>query len=213
MANKNSEVTTIPRDMILSGQLAHGERIKESSRAKSLGVSRTSIRLALAVLEKDNLVEGIPNKGFSVRVFTEAYKKEILSIRATLEGTAARLSAEIGVSTDRRAILMNCIRRKERELSSEFVSKNIKDQILEFDKVFHKTILICARSQLIEDIIDQKLSIPGRSKLLSTELSAEQSVNEFKFSIRDHKVILDAILSGAGSRAEFAIREHILNSR
>ena len=51
------------RDAILDGRLKPGERLKEVPLAEQLGISRGPIREALRLLERDGLIELIPNRG------------------------------------------------------------------------------------------------------------------------------------------------------
>ncbi len=53
--------------MIVSLELPPGERLVESDLAGRLGVSKTPVREALAMLEADGLVEATPYRGASVR--------------------------------------------------------------------------------------------------------------------------------------------------
>ncbi len=54
-------------EMIVSLELPPGERLVESDLAGRLGVSKTPVREALALLEADGLVESTPYRGASVR--------------------------------------------------------------------------------------------------------------------------------------------------
>ncbi len=54
-------------EMIVSLELPPGERLVESDLAGRLGVSKTPVREALAMLESDGLVEATPYRGASVR--------------------------------------------------------------------------------------------------------------------------------------------------
>lgn len=54
-------------EMIVSLELPPGERLVESDLAGRLGVSKTPVREALALLESDGLVESTPYRGASVR--------------------------------------------------------------------------------------------------------------------------------------------------
>jgi DNA-binding GntR family transcriptional regulator len=54
-------------EMIVSLELPPGERLVESDLAGRLGVSKTPVREALAMLEGDGLVEAMPYRGASVR--------------------------------------------------------------------------------------------------------------------------------------------------
>src|SRR5579864_4461234 len=79
------------RQSIISGRLGPGARLVERELIAMMGVSRTVIREALRQLESEGLVAMIPNKGPVVRELTLAEAKDLYSIRAVLEGLAARL--------------------------------------------------------------------------------------------------------------------------
>ena len=95
-ASNTEAVTARLRELILTGELPQGDRVTESGLAALLKVSRTPVRLALATLEQEELVEGVPNRGFRVRRFTLEDIREIIEVRANLEGMAARIAAENG---------------------------------------------------------------------------------------------------------------------
>ena len=82
------------RQSIISGRLAPGARLVERELIAMMGVSRTVIREALRQLESEGLVAMIPNKGPVVRELTLPEAKDLYSIRAVLEGLAARLFVE-----------------------------------------------------------------------------------------------------------------------
>lgn len=82
------------RQSIINGRLAPGARLVERELIAMMGVSRTVIREALRQLESEGLVAMIPNKGPVVRELTLAEAKDLYSIRAVLEGLAARLFVE-----------------------------------------------------------------------------------------------------------------------
>lgn len=79
------------RHSIISGRLGPGARLVERELIAMMGVSRTVIREALRQLESEGLVAMIANKGPVVRELTLAEAKDLYSIRAVLEGLAARL--------------------------------------------------------------------------------------------------------------------------
>jgi len=82
------------RQSIIAGRLAPGSRLIERELIAMMGVSRTVIREALRQMESEGLVANIPNKGPVVRELTLAEAKDLYSIRAVLEGLAARLFSE-----------------------------------------------------------------------------------------------------------------------
>src|SRR3569832_2990321 len=86
------------RDQILAGALRPGERISELQAVETTGASRTPVRMALVRLEEEGLLEAIPSGGFMVKSFSERDILDSIELRGTLEGLAARLAAERGVS-------------------------------------------------------------------------------------------------------------------
>src|SRR3989442_11127455 len=58
------------RELVFEGEFAPGERVPEVGLAERLGVSRTPLRLALATLAHEGLVEPLAGGGFVVRSFT-----------------------------------------------------------------------------------------------------------------------------------------------
>lgn len=78
---------------IATGHFPAGARLVERDLCEMLGVSRTSLREALRVLQTDGLVTSQPNKGLTVTVVSRKSARDIYEIRAMLEGLAARLFA------------------------------------------------------------------------------------------------------------------------
>src|SRR5437588_2682727 len=81
------------RHAIVSGHLQPNQRLIEAEWTAALGVGRTAVRTALAVLEQEGLVEHERNRGARVRLIDEEEAVEILEARAVLEGLAARHAA------------------------------------------------------------------------------------------------------------------------
>jgi DNA-binding GntR family transcriptional regulator len=76
------------RAAIVAGRLRPGERIKEIPLAKELGFSRAPVRDALRLLERDGLVELVPNRGAIVPQLRAVDILEVYALRASL-GTLA----------------------------------------------------------------------------------------------------------------------------
>jgi DNA-binding GntR family transcriptional regulator len=76
------------RAAILDGQLAPGLRLKEIPLAEQLGISRGPIREALRLLERDGLVELIPNRGAIIPEVTALDVLEVYALRASLGSLA-----------------------------------------------------------------------------------------------------------------------------
>jgi DNA-binding GntR family transcriptional regulator len=95
--NKRSledQAADILRQDIIDGELVPGVRLVETALAKEYSLSRGTIRTALHKLGTEGLVTQIPYAGWSVSTLDEQDVWELYTLRATLEGMAARLAAE-----------------------------------------------------------------------------------------------------------------------
>jgi DNA-binding GntR family transcriptional regulator len=80
------------RAAILDGQLEPGVRLKEIPLAEQLGISRGPIREALRLLERDGLIELIPNRGAIVPAVKALDVLEVYALRASLGSLALQKS-------------------------------------------------------------------------------------------------------------------------
>ena len=60
-------------EKIITNQLKPGERINEARIAEEFGISRSPVREAIRLLEKNRLVEIVPRKGARVTPITDQY--------------------------------------------------------------------------------------------------------------------------------------------
>jgi DNA-binding GntR family transcriptional regulator len=98
----NSLAAIVQREverMIVSGDLAAGERINEQHLATRLGVSRGPVREALRALERTGLVQPITNLGTFVRKVGIEEVSEMYDMRAVVFGFACAQLA--GRATDK----------------------------------------------------------------------------------------------------------------
>ncbi len=81
------------RAAIVSGSVAAGARLTEQDLSDKLGTSRATIRSALHHLVSEGLVVQVPYTGWMVIALTSRDARELVSLRASLEGLAAELAA------------------------------------------------------------------------------------------------------------------------
>ena len=70
-----------PRDLLLSGGFPPGTRMSELPLVERLGVSRTPLRLALATLQHEGLLENLKGGGYAVREFTMDEIRDAIELR------------------------------------------------------------------------------------------------------------------------------------
>lgn len=84
------------RRAILTNVFEPGDRLMEMKLAAQLGVSRTPVREAIHLLEKESLVRQIPHKGVMVAGITKKQLRDVLEIRGMLEELAVQLACRRG---------------------------------------------------------------------------------------------------------------------
>jgi DNA-binding GntR family transcriptional regulator len=82
------------RDMIVSGQLKPGDRLRQDELAETFGVSTMPIREALRQLQAEGLVSFQPRRGAAVATLSVSEYEEIYRIREELEILACGWAAE-----------------------------------------------------------------------------------------------------------------------
>src|SRR5665213_1403181 len=125
------------RDLILSGRLRPGERISELQAVDITGVSRTPVRMALVRLEDEGLLQAIPSGGFMVKTFSEREILDSIELRGTLEGLAARFTAERGVSARSLEPLKECLADIDRLVDREPISVDAFSAYVTLNARFH----------------------------------------------------------------------------
>src|ERR1700687_2477575 len=162
------------RQSIIAGRLAPGARLIERELIAMMGVSRTVIREALRQLESEGLIAIIPNKGPVVRELTLDEAKDLYSIRAVLEGLAARLFAENAGDEQ--------VKKLEQALNAtgKAYERGVPEEILEAKNRFYDVLFEGAGSESLSSMIGALhvriwrwralgLSHPQRSPERSTE--------------------------------------------
>ncbi|MGB8414743.1 GntR family transcriptional regulator [Paraburkholderia sp.] len=114
-----STVANILRNAILDGSLKPGEPIYEKALSEQLSMSRSPVREALIMLEHEGLVVGRMNKAVTVRKPSADEIMQIYTIRAALEGIAARWAAEKSTPQIVAALLRNAEELNARSVAIE----------------------------------------------------------------------------------------------
>ena len=186
------------RNAIVTGALAPGERLVESSLAKRMGVSRPSIREALSQLAAEKIVTITPNRGPTVATITWAQAEGIYEVRALLEADAAARFA-ILASSDELASMRTSLRRFELALPDYDVSLLVASTA-----EFYAVILRGCGNPIIAEIIEgltARISFL-RAKSMSLRGRANHSLVELT-------AILDAVESRDASQASRACTHHV----
>lgn len=78
------------REEILRGRITPTQRLVEARVAQQIGTSRTPVREAMHLLEREGFLESVPRVGYRVKAITRQELRELRSIRFVNESLAIR---------------------------------------------------------------------------------------------------------------------------
>jgi DNA-binding GntR family transcriptional regulator len=184
-------------NMVASGSLNVGEMRSEKDVAAAMGMSRTPLREALAVLSRDGLIRQVPQRGFFVVRINDRDVSETIEMRRGIEPRIVRQLAEVGADHFGLGDLMRWMERASNAV--EFGAR---------DTTFHVTLaeaagypngartLVAWRNQVRVFRAERPLTDAERH-----EVTAE------------HWTIVQAIESRNVDGAAMAMDRHLLNTR
>lgn len=191
---------------ILSMRLKPGESISEVTISDQLGMSRTPVREALKMLEKEGL---IVSEGRRKRVFILSIHevREIFDLKIALEGHAALCAAQRKNESDARSfaeVLKSIDAFAAEELPVWLTDHAMIREWLEIDRRYHEVLFRMAGNGRAELIVGDLNSQWHR---LETGLLAMEG--RLRRNVDEHRAIGEAILAGRGAEARDMMEAHL----
>jgi DNA-binding GntR family transcriptional regulator len=193
-----AQVTEMLRAAVTSGEMKPGEHYSATGLAEKLGVSRTPVREALQLLEKEGIVQIEKNKGVRVLQIPLEEIVQIFQIRIILEPPAAARGAEAATEED-----LAHIRLLHRRIL-EAAARNDGRATLQTDKDFHLFLLGLADNPRLT-ALDGEL----RNLVLAHGLVTIPSARSGNDLANDRQDILDALERRDPQGAATAVRDHV----
>jgi GntR family transcriptional regulator of vanillate catabolism len=211
MESQHERVLVHLRDLILKGEFAPGERLAEVTLADRLKASRTPVRLALATLEQEGLVEPSPAGGYVMRRITAAEIADAIAVRGHLEGMAARLVAEHGVPRQLSNALNECLRAGDRVLDKPELDLDDYAAYTDMNSRFHQLIVEGSGNAALMRAIDMNNRLPfaAASAMLPMQSTIEEGRLWLLIAHRQHHDLVRAMERGEGTRAQALAAEHV----
>lgn len=212
-----SQVANFVRKQIIRGDLSPGDRLPtEREMAAQQGVSRAVIREAVAKLLHEGLVisrQGVgafvasPNQATSLVLDPSSLSqpqdfRQLYELRLVLEGGAAEIAARNCEAEDLEAINQSILAMESVEEDHETYVK--------LDIGFHRAVAAATRNPFVSmfiSFVDLKLQESIFVALRKLEFRATTET-----SIREHRVVYEAIKARDPSAAANAMRAHLQNS-
>lgn len=200
--NLDAKVYQAVKSMIVERKLTPGDKIYQDKLAQELGVSRTPLVNALKKLEHEKLISAIPRRGFYVRLVSQEDMIQVFEVREVLEGLAARRAAML--ITDAQ------IKKLQRFFHDLTLSDRVDDlkAYAEEDRKFHKFLIEVGGQGILTSILDtyNVLTFSYQTARAAGLIRAPEE------TLPEHLAIIEAISQHDPTKAEYAARQHLINS-
>lgn len=193
-SSKSDIICAMLREMIIRGELAGNEPLRQRELAQRFGASQTPVREALRRLQSEGLVVNDPHRGATVAQSRAGIVEDNARIRAALEPLGAQLAAE-SVTKEQLAQLQ--------DLNGRMLAASSDEEYGELNRQFHFAIYEAAASPMLLSMMRLLWqSMPDGPKVTRPHTE----------SINQHQEIIDALADRDTERAAEVTARHILSS-
>ncbi|WP_143750790.1 GntR family transcriptional regulator [Clostridium merdae] len=189
------------RDAIIDGTFPLGERINEKSLADQLNISRTPVRRAIDRLNKEGLVESVPNYGVIVNNISLRSIKEIYRIRKSLEVVLFDVFYEVMTEEDLQHLGDSCEKMMQAEEAEQIEEvfhwfSEYNDYVMQVVRMPRLTLLLEQLSEYLKNF--RKYSFYSKERRLR--------------AIQEHSKILECLRCRDRDALAKEVEQHISNS-
>lgn len=187
---------------IYGGDFEAGDRLPEIELAADYDTTRTTVRAALRLLEREGVVRLETHRGATVMSLEAEDLHDILAMRLVVEPEAARILAARGA---RLPEIYEHVDELER-------SAEVRDWIAygESDIAFHCALIDRVGSARLTTCFERAVTQLRLWMLIADESAA--SVERPPAHVKDHRAILEHVVRGHGDAAARMMREHLRDS-
>jgi DNA-binding GntR family transcriptional regulator len=186
-------------DMLMTHTLEPGARLSIEELARTLGVSQTPIREALARVEADGLIIKEPGRSYTVAPLMGIEQvRDLIELRMLVEPPAAAKAA-VRAST-REISELRTLSRTGGAGHENTAAANRLDMV--YDATFHATVATLAGNQMIADMLARL-----RSHMHTYRLYYQSG--HYAVTKNEHVAVVQAIAKRDPDAAEEAMRTHL----
>lgn len=187
-------------DMIIDDEISSGGILSENVLADLLGMSRTPIREALRMLQKDDLIEVIQGSGTFVKSVTEKELSDLFSVRISLECLAVE-----------RAIHYIDAQQIDKMIAEWEALKHNTDinwkQVVSSDNELHRMIIYKSHNNILKHIYNLL-----NSKILRYQRLAAKSLGNSEVTILQHLELLRLLKAKDSKLICASLEKHLIQS-
>lgn len=212
----SESVISVIKEMIVAEGFKPGDKFySENELTKKLGVSRSSIREAMRMLEVAGQVSVKQGKGiFLLDIHGEQLKtfaawlknneqsiKDNFEVRLIIEPKAAGRAAENADKHDIRKMEQACLQ------FAQFAEDNNTEEVIQCDRRFHRLLAGATKNKTLHVLMKSMTT-----SLPNGWISSLYTPGRIEKTVAEHNAILDAIKNRDKSGAENAMTRHLVNA-
>jgi len=182
-------------EAIISGDIRPGDRLRETTLAEQIGLSRTPIREAIRKLESDGIVVHEPRVGAIVKTLSQQEIVELYEMRIVVESTAARMAARHISDAELRAL---------EDINAEMGNATGGGETARLNRDFHRCILNAAKNRYLV----QSFEVLAHNFVLlgATTIETPERIIQV---IEQHDTIIEALRNRDEDESAKAMADHM----
>ena len=197
-------------DLISTGELQPGERIRQWVLADQLGVSRQPISHALQLLKHQGLVQEAGKQGVQVTPLDFRHLADLYDVRALVEEKAAHLAAERVKNHLASTAEIDALKDALSNGLQAVDSREPAAALARADYRFHVALYRLSGNQVIEQFMQGQWPHMLRSMLAVLDYG---EVNAVRLAWNEHAEIAEQVLSGNLAAASARCKDHLQRAR
>ena len=203
----SDQIYDLLKKKILNSEIQPGERLMQEEVAKAFNASRTPIRQAFQLLEKDRLVERLPQGGFRITRLDLETIKDLFAIRGVLEAYGVELACD-RIQPETIKILRNIKEQADQLLESTSIQREARiRQLFELNSLFHETIYRSTKSGYLLELISNL-----RNTVLRLRALGLRNDNTWRQPWDEHAQLIDCLERRDKKAARQLMRRHVASA-
>jgi GntR family transcriptional regulator, rspAB operon transcriptional repressor len=203
----SDQIYALLKKKILNSEIQPGQRLMQEEVAEAFNASRTPIRQAFHLLEKDGLVERLPQGGFRITRLDVETINDLFAIRAVLETYGVELACD-RIQPETIKTLKGIKDQAEQLLESQSVEREAKiRQLFELNSLFHETLYRSTKSGYLLELISNL-----RNTVLRLRALGLRNDNTWRQSWDEHRQLIDCLERRDKEAAGKLMRHHVASA-
>ena len=199
-ADLKIEVYESLRHKIITNQIQAGQRLVEQNLIDRYGIGKTPLREIYQELQRDGLIEIIPQFGTRVVTLDIQTLKEVVQIRKALEGLCAELASQ-NISSEEIDQLSQILEKAKKMESNHSDALKVLSQ---YDTDYHQIIYQAAQNKQLIKVIQSLLY-----KMSMYWFQSGFSMEDFREQFEELEDLLQALKERNAPKAKKIMEKHI----